>query len=141
MAGVKSDICMVGGYPRDIGHEKFGCEYDLRTQQDGVNKMKNIGFESDDSLQRYGGEEVPFQLWVEEQRQPKSTVYRETCVGCLASVFEAEDGTSPLSGPTMSASCPVSRRWSRRRASVRVTPSILGRKFSINKVYTKIRYQ
>ena len=54
MAGVKSDICMVGRYARDIRQEEFGCEYNLGTQQYWVNEMKNIGFESDDSLERYG---------------------------------------------------------------------------------------
>lgn len=42
--------------------------------------------------------------------------------------------TMPVSGPRTMASWPSALRWSRRRASVRVTPSTFGRKFSVHRM-------
>jgi hypothetical protein len=32
MAGIKRDVCMIGGYAWDTRKENLGCEYNLRSQ-------------------------------------------------------------------------------------------------------------
>jgi hypothetical protein len=57
---IEGDVGVVGGYAGDLAEIKHGGEEDLRTEEDGVDKVEDVWIEFDDAGEGDWREEVPF---------------------------------------------------------------------------------